>query len=150
MFKAQFWCFITSVASKCLVFILQNGNVQCLMKRCPQLACTNPNLLPGDCCPRCPGNNYKVIRYIIWKNDQFHNLTFYSNFFPQRLQLTVCLKNRPTDTVNGSTTLLIAVNRALVPTALSTVSANPAPLRHVHTPSCRSAVGPARVQFIFA
>ncbi|XP_056907493.1 kielin/chordin-like protein [Takifugu flavidus] len=31
-----------------------NGNVQCLMKRCPQLACTNPNLLPGDCCPRCP------------------------------------------------------------------------------------------------
>ncbi|TNN00883.1 hypothetical protein fugu_012129 [Takifugu bimaculatus] len=100
-----------------------NGNVQCLMKRCPQLACTNPNLLPGDCCPRCPGNNYK------------------------RLQLTVCLKNRPTDTVNGSTTRLIAVNRALVPTALSAVSANLAPLRHVHTPSCRSAVGPARAAF---
>eukprot|EP00066_Takifugu_rubripes_P016015 XP_011605281.1 PREDICTED: kielin/chordin-like protein [Takifugu rubripes] len=40
-----------------------NGNVQCLMKRCPQLACTNPSLLPGDCCPRCPGNNYKTYRH---------------------------------------------------------------------------------------
>ncbi|KAM8892202.1 kielin/chordin-like protein isoform 2-T2 [Spinachia spinachia] len=31
-----------------------NGNVQCLMKRCPLLPCSNPNLLPGDCCPQCP------------------------------------------------------------------------------------------------
>ncbi|XP_075998591.1 kielin/chordin-like protein isoform X2 [Genypterus blacodes] len=31
-----------------------NGNVQCLMKRCPTLPCSNPNLLPGECCPQCP------------------------------------------------------------------------------------------------
>ncbi|XP_034389852.1 kielin/chordin-like protein [Cyclopterus lumpus] len=31
-----------------------NGNVQCLMKRCPRLPCSNPNVLPGDCCPQCP------------------------------------------------------------------------------------------------
>ncbi|KAL0968355.1 hypothetical protein UPYG_G00265780 [Umbra pygmaea] len=31
-----------------------NGNVQCLMRRCPILGCSNPNLLPGDCCPQCP------------------------------------------------------------------------------------------------
>ncbi|XP_022610122.1 kielin/chordin-like protein [Seriola dumerili] len=31
-----------------------NGNVQCLMKRCPPLPCSNPNVLPGDCCPQCP------------------------------------------------------------------------------------------------
>ncbi|KAM3870584.1 LOW QUALITY PROTEIN: kielin/chordin-like protein [Diretmus argenteus] len=31
-----------------------NGNVQCLMKRCPPPRCSNPKLLPGDCCPQCP------------------------------------------------------------------------------------------------
>ncbi|XP_071356594.1 kielin/chordin-like protein isoform X2 [Trachinotus anak] len=31
-----------------------NGNVQCLMRRCPPLPCTNPSVLPGDCCPQCP------------------------------------------------------------------------------------------------
>ncbi|XP_070763397.1 kielin/chordin-like protein [Enoplosus armatus] len=31
-----------------------NGNVQCLMKRCPPLPCSNPNVLPRDCCPQCP------------------------------------------------------------------------------------------------
>ncbi|XP_071783371.2 kielin/chordin-like protein [Centroberyx gerrardi] len=31
-----------------------NGNVQCLMRRCPPLQCSNPTLLPGDCCPQCP------------------------------------------------------------------------------------------------
>uniref|UniRef100_A0A1A8B690 Kielin/chordin-like protein n=1 Tax=Nothobranchius furzeri TaxID=105023 RepID=A0A1A8B690_NOTFU len=31
-----------------------NGNVQCLMRRCPPLSCSIPNVLPGDCCPRCP------------------------------------------------------------------------------------------------
>lgn len=36
---------------------LQNGNVQCLMKRCPPLSCSNPNVLPGDCCPQCPGKD---------------------------------------------------------------------------------------------
>ncbi|XP_049339427.1 kielin/chordin-like protein isoform X2 [Astyanax mexicanus] len=31
-----------------------NGNVQCLMKRCPSLHCANPILSPGQCCPQCP------------------------------------------------------------------------------------------------
>ncbi|KAM6936923.1 kielin/chordin-like protein [Xenentodon cancila] len=31
-----------------------NGNVQCLKRRCPPLPCSNPNLVPGDCCPQCP------------------------------------------------------------------------------------------------
>ncbi|KAM4553451.1 kielin/chordin-like protein [Fundulus diaphanus] len=31
-----------------------NGNVQCLMRRCPPLQCSNPNMIPGDCCPQCP------------------------------------------------------------------------------------------------
>ncbi|XP_077451474.1 kielin/chordin-like protein isoform X1 [Stigmatopora argus] len=31
-----------------------NGNVQCLMTRCPPLSCANPNLSPGECCPQCP------------------------------------------------------------------------------------------------
>ncbi|XP_029472184.1 kielin/chordin-like protein [Rhinatrema bivittatum] len=31
-----------------------NGNVQCLAKRCPPLLCSEPFLLPGDCCPECP------------------------------------------------------------------------------------------------
>ncbi|KAK2842201.1 hypothetical protein Q5P01_012401 [Channa striata] len=31
-----------------------NGNIQCLMKRCPPLPCSNPNIVPGDCCPQCP------------------------------------------------------------------------------------------------
>ncbi|XP_017261029.1 kielin/chordin-like protein isoform X2 [Kryptolebias marmoratus] len=31
-----------------------NGNVQCLKRRCPPLPCSNPNMLPGDCCPQCP------------------------------------------------------------------------------------------------
>nr|XP_033814726.1 kielin/chordin-like protein isoform X1 [Geotrypetes seraphini] len=31
-----------------------NGNVQCLAKRCPPLLCSEPFLLPGDCCPQCP------------------------------------------------------------------------------------------------
>ncbi|XP_042352823.1 kielin/chordin-like protein [Plectropomus leopardus] len=31
-----------------------NGNVQCLMRRCPPLPCSNPNVLLGECCPQCP------------------------------------------------------------------------------------------------
>uniref|UniRef100_A0A4W5K2T8 Kielin cysteine rich BMP regulator n=1 Tax=Hucho hucho TaxID=62062 RepID=A0A4W5K2T8_9TELE len=31
-----------------------NGNVQCLMRRCPPLGCSNPILLPEECCPQCP------------------------------------------------------------------------------------------------
>uniref|UniRef100_A0A3P8V1H8 Uncharacterized protein n=1 Tax=Cynoglossus semilaevis TaxID=244447 RepID=A0A3P8V1H8_CYNSE len=33
---------------------LCNGNVQCLMKRCPVLTCPYPNVSPGECCPQCP------------------------------------------------------------------------------------------------
>uniref|UniRef100_A0A8C5BPR6 Kielin cysteine rich BMP regulator n=1 Tax=Gadus morhua TaxID=8049 RepID=A0A8C5BPR6_GADMO len=39
---------------KCRACTCINGNVQCLMKRCPPLQCTDPNLLPGECCPQCP------------------------------------------------------------------------------------------------
>ncbi|XP_017571659.1 kielin/chordin-like protein [Pygocentrus nattereri] len=31
-----------------------NGNVQCLMKRCPSLQCSNRISTPGQCCPQCP------------------------------------------------------------------------------------------------
>ncbi|XP_029952600.1 kielin/chordin-like protein [Salarias fasciatus] len=31
-----------------------NGNVQCLMRRCPPLSCPNPVSVPGECCPQCP------------------------------------------------------------------------------------------------
>ncbi|XP_029378341.1 kielin/chordin-like protein [Echeneis naucrates] len=31
-----------------------NGNVQCLMRRCPPLPCSNPSVELRDCCPRCP------------------------------------------------------------------------------------------------
>ncbi|XP_061493988.1 kielin/chordin-like protein isoform X3 [Rhineura floridana] len=31
-----------------------NGNVQCLSRRCPPLLCSEPFLMPGECCPRCP------------------------------------------------------------------------------------------------
>ncbi|XP_030646302.1 LOW QUALITY PROTEIN: kielin/chordin-like protein [Chanos chanos] len=31
-----------------------NGNVQCLMKRCPPLPCSDPYVTPGECCPQCP------------------------------------------------------------------------------------------------
>ncbi|KAM7414471.1 hypothetical protein PAMA_019340 [Pampus argenteus] len=39
---------------KCRTCSCINGNVQCLMKRCPPLHCSNPNVLPADCCPQCP------------------------------------------------------------------------------------------------
>ncbi|XP_047453521.1 kielin/chordin-like protein [Mugil cephalus] len=39
---------------RCRTCSCLNGNVQCLKKRCPPLPCSNPNLLPGDCCPQCP------------------------------------------------------------------------------------------------
>lgn len=35
----------------------QSGNVQCLARRCPPLACPQPVLTPGDCCPQCPGRH---------------------------------------------------------------------------------------------
>ncbi|XP_027855893.1 kielin/chordin-like protein [Xiphophorus couchianus] len=39
---------------KCRTCSCINGNVQCLMRRCPPLQCPNPNMIPGDCCPQCP------------------------------------------------------------------------------------------------
>lgn len=58
----------------------------------------------------------------------------------------MCLNSGPTDTANISTTPLMDVSRAFAAMVPSAVSANPAPLQPVHTPSYRSAVGPARVQ----
>lgn len=37
------------------VVFLQNGNVQCLMKRCAPQQCSDPYMTPGECCPKCPG-----------------------------------------------------------------------------------------------
>ncbi|XP_028305155.1 kielin/chordin-like protein isoform X2 [Gouania willdenowi] len=31
-----------------------NGNVQCLMRRCPPLSCSSPTVVLGECCPQCP------------------------------------------------------------------------------------------------
>ncbi|XP_011795022.1 PREDICTED: kielin/chordin-like protein [Colobus angolensis palliatus] len=36
-----------------------SGNVQCLTRRCSPLPCPEPVLLPGDCCPQCPGCLYQ-------------------------------------------------------------------------------------------
>lgn len=36
---------------------LQSGTVQCLARRCPPLACSEPVLVPQECCPQCPGRN---------------------------------------------------------------------------------------------
>jgi hypothetical protein len=35
----------------------QSGNVQCLARRCPPLSCPEPIVVPGDCCPQCPGRS---------------------------------------------------------------------------------------------
>lgn len=67
-------------------------------------------------------------------------------FFFQFLRPTVCLNSGRTHTANISTTPLTAAGRAFAATAPSAASASPAPLQPVRTPSCRSAVGPARVQ----
>lgn len=38
-----------------LFCLLKNGNIQCLKRRCQPLTCSNQNVIPGDCCPQCPG-----------------------------------------------------------------------------------------------
>ncbi|XP_013888896.1 kielin/chordin-like protein isoform X2 [Austrofundulus limnaeus] len=38
----------------CRTCSCRNGNVQCSSRRCPPPSCSNPNMLPGDCCPQCP------------------------------------------------------------------------------------------------
>lgn len=58
----------------------------------------------------------------------------------------MCLNSGHTHTANISTTPLTAAGRAFAATAPSAASATPAPLQPVRTPSCRGAVGPARVQ----
>lgn len=58
----------------------------------------------------------------------------------------MCLNSGHTHTANVSTTPLTAAGRAFAATVPSAASATPAPLQPVRTPSCRSAVGPARVQ----
>ncbi|KAJ3596116.1 hypothetical protein NHX12_002525 [Muraenolepis orangiensis] len=53
--------------NKCRTCTCLNGNVQCLLKRCPPLQCSDPTLLPGECCPQCPappaGCVYEQRRY---------------------------------------------------------------------------------------
>ncbi|XP_031418057.1 kielin/chordin-like protein [Clupea harengus] len=39
---------------KCRTCHCINGNVRCLMKRCPALHCIEPVSVPGECCPQCP------------------------------------------------------------------------------------------------
>uniref|UniRef100_A0A8C4SMX2 Kielin cysteine rich BMP regulator n=1 Tax=Erpetoichthys calabaricus TaxID=27687 RepID=A0A8C4SMX2_ERPCA len=39
---------------KCKVCHCINGNVQCFPRRCPPLLCSNPFIMPGECCPQCP------------------------------------------------------------------------------------------------
>ncbi|XP_051512067.1 kielin/chordin-like protein isoform X2 [Myxocyprinus asiaticus] len=39
---------------KCRTCHCTNGNVQCLMKRCPAVHCTDAYVQPGECCPQCP------------------------------------------------------------------------------------------------
>ncbi|XP_060734763.1 kielin/chordin-like protein isoform X1 [Tachysurus vachellii] len=31
-----------------------NGNVQCIMRRCPPAQCSEPTITQGQCCPQCP------------------------------------------------------------------------------------------------
>ncbi|KAA8590177.1 hypothetical protein FQN60_014111 [Etheostoma spectabile] len=85
-----------------------NGNVQCLMKRCPPLPCSNPNLL--------------------------HRI--------------VCTNNNLTDTLSVSTTQLTTVDHVPAPMGQFTVSASPAPLLHVLTPSHSSAAAPAKAVYM--
>ncbi|XP_067276133.1 kielin/chordin-like protein [Pseudorasbora parva] len=39
---------------KCRMCRCTNGNVQCLMKRCPALHCADKFIQSGECCPQCP------------------------------------------------------------------------------------------------
>ncbi|XP_048024025.1 kielin/chordin-like protein isoform X3 [Megalobrama amblycephala] len=39
---------------KCRTCRCTNGNVQCLMKRCPAVNCADSFIQPGECCPQCP------------------------------------------------------------------------------------------------
>ncbi|XP_060698750.1 kielin/chordin-like protein isoform X3 [Hemiscyllium ocellatum] len=40
--------------NKCKECHCINGNVQCLSRRCPPITCSEPFLIPGECCPQCP------------------------------------------------------------------------------------------------
>ena len=42
---------------------LQSGHVQCPARRCPPLPCPEPLLLPGECCPQCPGRSRTPRRF---------------------------------------------------------------------------------------
>ncbi|XP_067836581.1 kielin/chordin-like protein, partial [Heptranchias perlo] len=47
--------------NKCKECHCINGNVQCLLKRCPPPTCNDPFLVPGDCCPQCPAPPVKCL-----------------------------------------------------------------------------------------
>ncbi|XP_058511030.1 kielin/chordin-like protein [Ochotona princeps] len=38
----------------CRLCRCRSGTVQCLARHCPPLACQEPVLVPGECCPQCP------------------------------------------------------------------------------------------------
>ncbi|MED6247802.1 hypothetical protein ATANTOWER_017344 [Ataeniobius toweri] len=48
-----------------------NGNVQCLMRRCSPLQCSSPNIIPGHCCPQCPGKDVEQTEFLP-QNRQFY------------------------------------------------------------------------------
>uniref|UniRef100_A0A8C0CIW9 Kielin cysteine rich BMP regulator n=1 Tax=Balaenoptera musculus TaxID=9771 RepID=A0A8C0CIW9_BALMU len=47
-----------------------SGHVQCPARRCPPLPCPEPLLLPGECCPQCPGRSRPPLaRAILFQPD---------------------------------------------------------------------------------
>ncbi|XP_051579936.1 kielin/chordin-like protein [Myxocyprinus asiaticus] len=41
---------------RCKTCHCTNGNIRCLMKRCPAVQCADPYVHPGECCPQCPAS----------------------------------------------------------------------------------------------
>uniref|UniRef100_A0AAY5ENI4 Uncharacterized protein n=1 Tax=Electrophorus electricus TaxID=8005 RepID=A0AAY5ENI4_ELEEL len=53
----------------CIVSGTQNGNVQCLRKRCPPVPCSEPITEAGNCCPQCPGHSYRHAQHFYHPTD---------------------------------------------------------------------------------
>lgn len=127
------------------------------MKRCPPLSCSNPNVLPGDCCPQCPGKDVQDQKIIIccWTQHMYSRCivkaysSLFSMTFHHQLHLrTVCMNNNATDILSVSITQLTTVDHVPALMGQCTVSAGPAPLLDVLTPSHRNAAGPVKVKFL--
>ncbi|XP_066541573.1 kielin/chordin-like protein [Hoplias malabaricus] len=61
-----------------------NGNVQCLMKRCPPLQCSDPHITSQHCCPQCPvppadcvydGHTYRHTQHFYHPTDSCQSCT---------------------------------------------------------------------------